>query len=63
MLVGLWLSADRGDLLEQNFGLQDGPFGQFGAAFKDFAGSIVVHAFGGWAALAAVLSSARARPL
>lgn len=27
----------------------------FGAAFHDFAGSIVVHAMGGWIALAAVL--------
>ncbi|MBT5230414.1 MAG: ammonium transporter [Methylococcales bacterium] len=27
----------------------------FGAAFHDFAGSIVVHAFGGWIALGAVL--------
>jgi Amt family ammonium transporter len=27
----------------------------FGAEFHDFAGSIVVHAMGGWIALAAVL--------
>ena len=35
-------------------GLQGFFASTFGAEFKDFAGSIVVHAFGGWAALAAV---------
>ena len=50
------LSADRRRGLEQEFGLQDDFFNAvLGAPFKDFAGSIVVHAFGGWAALAAVL--------
>ena len=40
----------------KNFGLQDDFFNAvLGAPFKDFAGSIVVHAFGGWAALAAIL--------
>ena len=29
--------------------------GTFGAEFHDFAGSVVVHAFGGWVALVAVL--------
>ena len=37
------------------FGIQDWLENQFGAAFHDFAGSIVVHAVGGWIALAAVL--------
>ncbi|WP_297526639.1 ammonium transporter [Thiohalobacter sp.] len=38
-----------------NFGFQDWLEAQFGAGFHDFAGSIVVHAMGGWIALAAVL--------
>ncbi|MCG8905735.1 ammonium transporter [Pseudomonas nitroreducens] len=38
-----------------NFGLQNWLKAEFGAAFHDFAGSVVVHAFGGWLALAAVV--------
>lgn len=38
-----------------NFGLQAWLQVQFGAGFHDFAGSVVVHAMGGWLALAAVL--------
>lgn len=38
-----------------NFGLQDWLQQRFGAPFHDFAGSVVVHAMGGWLALAAVL--------
>jgi Amt family ammonium transporter len=38
-----------------NFGLQSWLLERFGASFHDFAGSIVVHAMGGWLALAAVL--------
>ncbi|MCC4797631.1 ammonium transporter [Enterovibrio norvegicus] len=38
-----------------NFGFQDWLEATFGAAFHDFAGSVVVHAVGGWIALAAVL--------
>ncbi|MDF3843546.1 ammonium transporter [Pseudomonas citronellolis] len=38
-----------------NHGLQDWLALKFGAPFHDFAGSVVVHAFGGWLALAAVL--------
>jgi len=38
-----------------NFGLQSWLAEQFGATFHDFAGSVVVHAMGGWLALAAVL--------
>jgi Amt family ammonium transporter len=55
MLVGLAYPLIEGTYWNKNFGLQDGLFtGMLGAPFKDFAGSIVVHAFGGWAALAAV---------
>lgn len=38
-----------------NFGVQAWLEAQFGAPFHDFAGSVVVHAVGGWLALAAVL--------
>jgi Amt family ammonium transporter len=37
------------------YGIQDWFEATFGARFRDFAGSIVVHAVGGWIALAAVL--------
>jgi Amt family ammonium transporter len=37
------------------YGIQAWLENQFGAGFHDFAGSIVVHAVGGWIALAAVL--------
>ena len=37
------------------FGVQEWIKGAFGAEFHDFAGSVVVHAMGGWVALAAVL--------
>lgn len=38
-----------------NLGIQDWLKSQFGFAFHDFAGSVVVHAVGGWIALAAVI--------
>ncbi len=38
-----------------NYGVQDWIEASFGAAFHDFAGSVVVHAMGGWIALMAVL--------
>lgn len=38
-----------------NFGLQAWLTERFGFAFHDFAGSVVVHAMGGWLALIAVL--------
>ena len=38
-----------------NFGMQDWIAATFGAKFHDFAGSVVVHAMGGWIALAAVI--------
>ncbi len=39
----------------QRFGIQGWLKAAFGAEFHDFAGSVVVHAVGGWVALAAVL--------
>ncbi|VAW76126.1 Ammonium transporter, partial [hydrothermal vent metagenome] len=38
-----------------NYGVQAWIEASFGAAFHDFAGSVVVHAMGGWIALVAVL--------
>lgn len=38
-----------------NFGLQAWLTARFGAAFHDFAGSVVVHAVGGWIAFGAVI--------
>ena len=56
ILVGLAYPLLEGAVWNRNFGLQDTIFkAALGADFHDFAGSIVVHAFGGWAALAAVM--------
>ncbi len=55
MLVGVAYPLIEGVLWNKNFGFQSGLFTNvLGAEFKDFAGSIVVHAFGGWVALGAV---------
>ena len=45
----------EGMIWSNNFGFQNWLSGQFGVRFHDFAGSVVVHAVGGWIALAAVL--------
>ncbi len=56
LLVGVFYPLMEGVVWNKNFGLQTSFFVPvLGAEFKDFAGSIVVHAFGGWAALAAIL--------
>jgi Amt family ammonium transporter len=56
LLVGLFYPLFEGIVWNKNYGLQEQLFAaRLGAEFKDFAGSIVVHAFGGWAGLAAVL--------
>ena len=39
----------------KNFGIQEWLESSFGASFHDFAGSVVVHAVGGWIGLVAVL--------
>ena len=55
LVVGLAYPLIEGVFWNKNFGLQETFFEPvLGAPFKDFAGSIVVHAFGGWVALAAV---------
>ncbi|MFM9942479.1 MAG: ammonium transporter [Hyphomicrobiaceae bacterium] len=55
LIVGLFYPFFEGIVWNKNLGIQEGFFkARFGYEFHDFAGSIVVHAFGGWAALAAV---------
>ncbi|WP_372873555.1 ammonium transporter [Pseudomonas sp.] len=45
----------EGVIWNGNYGVQAWLEAQFGAPFHDFAGSVVVHAMGGWLALGAVL--------
>ncbi len=45
----------EGMMWNRNYGVQAWLAAHFGAGFHDFAGSVVVHALGGWLALAAVL--------
>jgi ammonium transporter, Amt family len=55
LLVGLAYPMLEGTVWGDRMGWQVSFFKDIlGAPFKDFAGSIVVHAFGGWAAFAAV---------
>ncbi|MFH3663996.1 ammonium transporter, partial [Acinetobacter baumannii] len=54
-LVGLVYPFFEGMVWNGNYGLQKWLEATFGAAFHDFAGSVVVHAMGGWIALAAVI--------
>jgi Amt family ammonium transporter len=55
LLVGLVYPFFEGIVWNQRFGVQDWLAQAFGAGFHDFAGSVVVHAVGGWVALPAVL--------
>jgi Amt family ammonium transporter len=55
LLVGLVYPFFEGIAWNGNFGVQSWLLLHFGAKFHDFAGSVVVHAVGGWIALAAVL--------
>jgi len=54
-LVGLVYPVFEGMVWNGNYGFQEWLTASFGAPFADFAGSVVVHAVGGWIALAAVL--------
>ncbi len=45
----------EGMIWNGNYGFQGWLEAQFGATFHDFAGSVVVHAVGGWLALGAVI--------
>jgi Amt family ammonium transporter len=55
VLVGFIYPFFEGIAWNGRFGLQAWLTQAFGAPFHDFAGSVVVHAFGGWIALPAVL--------
>lgn len=55
LLVGIVYPLFEGMAWNQRFGLQSWLKTMFSAEFHDFAGSVVVHAVGGWAALPAVL--------
>jgi Amt family ammonium transporter len=55
LLVGLVYPFFEGIVWNQNYGIQSWLKSVFGAEFHDFAGSVVVHAMGGWIALPAVL--------
>ena len=55
MLVGFVYPFFEGIAWNQHFGIQEWLKGAFGAEFHDFAGSVVVHAVGGWIGLVAVL--------
>ncbi|HKX94473.1 MAG TPA: ammonium transporter [Methylibium sp.] len=55
VLVGLVYPLFEGVVWGGRFGIQAWVEATTGAAFHDFAGSVVVHAVGGWIGLAAVL--------
>jgi Amt family ammonium transporter len=55
ILVGLIYPVFEGITWNQGFGIQAWIKGLTGSEFHDFAGSVVVHAVGGWIGLAAVL--------
>lgn len=55
LIVGLVYPFFEGIAWNNHFGIQEWFIATFGAKFHDFAGSVVVHAMGGWIALAAVI--------
>ncbi len=55
LLVGFVYPFFEGIAWNQHFGVQAWIKGMFGEEFHDFAGSVVVHAMGGWIGLVAVL--------
>ena len=55
ILVGFIYPFFEGIAWNNHYGVQDWLTSHFGFAFHDFAGSVVVHAVGGWIALPAVL--------
>jgi ammonium transporter, Amt family len=55
LLVGFVYPFFEGIAWNNHYGFQDWLNVAFGAKFHDFAGSVVVHAMGGWIALAAVM--------
>jgi len=55
VIVGLVYPLFEGVVWNQKFGIQAWIKGLAGEEFHDFAGSVVVHAVGGWIALGAVV--------
>ena len=55
LLVGFIYPFYEGIVWNNHYGIQDWLNNAFGAKFHDFAGSVVVHAMGGWIALSAVV--------
>jgi len=55
LLVGLVYPFFEGIAWNGHYGFQDWLNASYGAKFHDFAGSVVVHAMGGWLALGAVV--------
>lgn len=55
LLVGFIYPFFEGIAWNGHYGIQDLLATQFGFAFHDFAGSVVVHAMGGWIGLVAVV--------
>ncbi len=55
LLVALVYPFFEGLVWNDNYGFQSWLSQSFGAEFHDFAGSVVVHAVGGWIAVAAVV--------
>ena len=55
LLVGFVYPFFEGIAWNHHYGIQDWLKTSFGAEFHDFAGSVIVHAMGGWIALAAVI--------
>jgi len=55
LIVGFVYPFFEGIAWNNHFGIQHWFVATFGAKFHDFAGSVVVHAMGGWIALAAVV--------
>lgn len=55
LLVGFIYPFFEGIAWNNHYGIQDWLLASFGAKFHDFAGSVVVHAMGGWVALGAVI--------
>ncbi|MCP5916049.1 hypothetical protein NL317_28935, partial [Klebsiella pneumoniae] len=55
VIVGLFYPLCEGAIWNNKFGVGDWLQSLSGTPMHDFAGSVVVHAFGGWIALPAVL--------
>jgi Amt family ammonium transporter len=55
LIVGFVYPFFEGIAWNNHYGIQNWFLASFGAKFHDFAGSVVVHAMGGWIALAAVI--------